>query len=323
MTCKTFRTAIAASTMLAGTFASLPAMAQEDAESYTIGVAIPSATHGFMGGLNWHAQDTISRLGETYPNIEFVLSTAGDASTMVNDIEDMVATRGIDALVVLPFESEPLTAPVQSVAEQDIFVTVVDRGLSEEGIEDLYVAGDNTGFGRVAGEYFAENLEEGDKIVVLRGIPTTLDNERVEAFEAAIEGSGIEVLDMQHGNWNRDDAFNVMQDYLSRFPEIDAVWAADDDMSIGALEAIAQAGRQDEMWVVGGAGMKEIIQRMMDGDPQLPVNVTYPPAQISTAIELTALALTSNAPVTGRFIIGSQRITPENAENFYFPDSPF
>lgn len=323
MTRKTFLTAIAASTMLAGTLAGLPAMAQEDAESYTIGVAIPSATHGFMGGLNWHAQDTISRLGETYPNIEFVLSTAGDASTMVNDIEDMVATRGIDALVVLPFESEPLTAPVQSVADQDIWVTVVDRGLSEDGIEDLYVAGDNTGFGRVAGEYFAENLEEGDKIVVLRGIPTTLDNERVEAFQAAIEGSGIEVLDMQHGNWNRDDAFNVMQDYLSRFPEIDAVWAADDDMSIGALEAIAQAGRQDEMWVVGGAGMKEIIQRMMDGDPQLPVNVTYPPAQISTAIELTALALTSNAPVTGRFIIGSQRITPENAENFYFPDSPF
>ncbi len=323
MTRKTFRTAIAASTMLAGAFAALPAMAQEETESYTIGVAIPSATHGFMGGLNWHAQDTIARLGETYPNIEFVLSTAGDASTMVNDIEDMVATRGIDALVVLPFESEPLTAPVQSVAEQDIFVTVVDRGLSEEGIEDLYVAGDNTGFGRVAGEYFAENLEEGQKIVVLRGIPTTLDNERVEAFEAAIEGSGIEVLDMQHGNWNRDDAFNVMQDYLSRFPEIDAVWAADDDMSIGALEAIAQAGRQDEMWVVGGAGMKEIIQRMMDGDPQLPVNVTYPPAQISTAIELTALALTSNAPVTGRFIIGSQRITPENAEQFYFPDSPF
>ncbi|MFD2237595.1 ABC transporter substrate-binding protein [Aureimonas populi] len=319
---RTFLSAIAASTMLAGAAVIMPATAQED-ESYTIGVAIPSATHGFMGGLNWHAQDTIARLGRTYPNIEFVLSTAGDASTMVNDIEDMVATRDIDALVVLPFESEPLTAPVQSVAEQDIWVTVVDRGLSEEGIEDLYVAGDNTGFGRVAGEYFAEALGEGDKIVVLRGIPTTLDNERVEAFQAAIEGSGIEVLDMQHGNWSRDDAFNVMQDYLSRFPEIDAVWAADDDMAIGALEAIAQAGRQDEMWVVGGAGMKEVIQRMMDGDPQLPVNVTYPPAQISTAIELTALGLVSSSPVSGRFIIASQRITPENAENFYFPDSPF
>lgn len=297
------------------------AAAQDD--SYTIGVAIPSATHGFMGGLNYHAQETIERLENEYDQLDFVLATAGDASKMVNDIEDMVATRDIDALVVLPFESEPLTSPVQAVAEQDIWVTVVDRGLSQPGIEDLYVAGDNPGFGRAAGEYFAQNLESGQKIVVLRGIPTTLDNERVEAFQQAIEGSGIEVLDMQHGNWNRDDAFNVMQDFLSKYDQIDAVWAADDDMAIGVLEAIAQAGREDEMWVVGGAGMKEIIKRIMDGDPQLPVNITYPPAQISTAIELTALGLLSNAPVSGRFIIGSQLITPENAEQFYFPDSPF
>lgn len=298
-----------------------PVLAQD--ETKTIGVAIPSATHGFMGGLNFHAQETIKRLEETYPQLDFVLATAGEAGKMVNDIEDMVATRNIDALVVLPFESEPLTSPVQAVKEQGIWVTVVDRGLSVPGIEDLYVAGDNPGFGRTAGEYFAANLEAGQKIVVLRGIPTTLDNERVDAFMAAIDGSGIEVLDMQHGNWNRDDAFNVMQDFLSKYDHIDAVWAADDDMAIGVLEAIAQVGRTEEMWVVGGAGMKEIIKRIMDGDPQLPVNVTYPPAQISTAIELTALGLVSNTPVSGRFIIGSQIVTPENAGNYYFPDSPF
>jgi ribose transport system substrate-binding protein len=89
------------------------------------------------------------------------------------------------------------------------------------------------------------------------------------------------------------------------------------------LEAIDQAGRKEEMWVVGGAGMKEIIKRIMDGDPQLPVNITYPPAQIATAIELTALGQVSSTPVSGRFIIGSQVVTPENAELFYFPDSPF
>ncbi len=298
-----------------------PVAAQE--ESYTIGVAIPSATHGFMGGLNYHAQASIERLQEAHPELEFVLATAGDSGKMVNDIEDMVATRGIDALVVLPFESEPLTSPVQAVKDQGIWVTVVDRGLSVEGIEDLYVAGDNTGFGRIAGEYFAENLSEGDNIVVLRGIPTTLDNERVAAFEAAIEGSGINVLDMQHGNWNRDDAFNVMQDFLSKYDDIDAVWASDDDMAIGVLEAIAQADRNEEMWVVGGAGMKQIIQRVGEGDPMLPVNVTYPPAQIATAIELTALGLLTPTPVSGRFIIGSQLVTPENADQFYFPDSPF
>ncbi|WBU52618.1 ABC transporter substrate-binding protein [Paracoccus sp. SCSIO 75233] len=297
------------------------ALAQD--ETTVIGVSIPSATHGFMGGLNWHAQDTIDRLEATYDNLDFVLSTAGDPGKQVSDIEDMLATRNIDALVVLPFESEPLTDPVKMVKEEGKFVTVVDRGLAEDGIEDLYVAGDNTAFGRVAGEYFRDNLDAGAKIVVLRGIPTTLDNERVDAFQAALEGSDKEILDMQHGNWNRDDAFNVMQDYLAKYPEIDAVWAADDDMAIGVLEAIAQAGREDEMVVVGGAGMKEIVSRIMESDPQLPVNVTYPPALISSAIEMTALNFVSNAPMTGRYIISSQLITPENAEQYYFPDSPF
>ncbi len=295
----------------------------QDAEKVVIGVSIPSATHGFMGGLNWHAQDTIARLGQTYPNIEFVLATAPDVGKQVADIEDMLATRDIDGLVVLPFESEPLTDPVKQVKDAGKFVTVVDRGLAEDGIEDLYVAGDNAAFGRVAGEYFRDNLKAGAKIVVLRGIPTTLDNERVEAFQAALEGSDKEILDMQHGNWNRDDAFNVMQDYLAKYPEIDAVWAADDDMAIGVLEAIAQAGREDQMVVVGGAGMKDIIKRIMDKDPQLPVNVTYPPALISSAIEMTALNFVSSAPMTGRYIISSQLITPENAEQYYFPDSPF
>lgn len=309
--------ALAAALGLAG-----PVVAQEG-EKTIIGVSIPSATHGFMGGLNWHAQDTIKRLGETYPNLEFVLSTAGDSAKQVNDIEDMMATRDIDALVVLPFESEPLTAPVKAVKDAGKFVTVVDRGLSQDGIEDLYVAGDNAAFGRVAGEYFKANLKPGAKIVVLRGIPTTLDNERVEAFQKALEGSEVEILDMQHGNWNRDDAFAVMQDYLAKYPQIDAVWAADDDMATGVLEAISAANRQDQMWVVGGAGMKEIVKRIMDGDKQLPVNVTYPPALISSAIEMTALRFVSKAPMTGRFIIGSELITPENASQFYYPDSPF
>lgn len=297
------------------------AMAQD--KTFVIGVSIPSATHGFMGGLNWHAQQTIDRLEAAYPQLDFVLATAGEPGKQVDDLEDMLATRNIDGLVVLPFESEPLTGPVKAVKDAGKWVTVVDRGLSQPGIEDLYVAGDNTAFGRVAGEYFKANLQSGAKIVVLRGIPTTLDNERVDAFQAAIDGSGIEIIDMQHGNWNRDDAFTVMQDFLSKHPKIDAVWAADDDMALGVMEAIAQAGREDEMWIVGGAGMKEIIKRIMEGDKQIPVNVTYPPAQISAAIEMTALRFVSDTPVYGRFIIGSTLVTPENAERFYFPDSPF
>lgn len=128
---------------------------------------------------------------------------------------------------------------------------------------------------------------------------------------------------MEHGNWNRDDAFTVMEDFLSKYPHIDAVWASDDDMAIGVLAAIEAAGRDDIQFVLGGAGMKEMIKRVADGDDMIPADVTYPPSMIATAIELTAVGLVSNAPVSGTFTIGSVLVTPENAMDFYYPDSPF
>ncbi|MBS1302644.1 ABC transporter substrate-binding protein [Loktanella sp. SALINAS62] len=310
-------------TILAGTAAAVIGTAVMAQDTKVIGVSIPAATHGWAGGMNFHAQEAINRLEDVYPDLDFVLATASDAGKQVNDIEDMVATRNISALVVLPFESDPLTPPVQSVADSGVWVTVVDRGLSVPGIEDLYVAGDNSGFGKVSGDYMASQMPDGGKIVVLRGIPTTIDNERVEGFQSAIEGSGIEILGMEHGNWNRDDSFNVMQDFLSKYDQIDAVWASDDDMAVGVLAAIEAADRQDVKFVLGGAGMKEMVKRVMDGDTMIPADVTYPPSMIATAIEMTAVGMTSTAPVSGNFTIGSVLITQDNAAQFYYPDSPF
>lgn len=288
-----------------------------------IGVSIPAATHGWTGGVNWWADQAKQRLESAYPDLQIVINTAGSATEQADDIEDLIAINQIDALVILPFESDPLTEPVASVKDRGIFVTVVDRGLSREGIEDVYVAGNNSAMGRVSAEYIIERLGGEGQIVVLRGIPTTIDNERVDAFMAEIEGTNIEVLDSQYANWNRDDGFEVMQDFLTRFPEIDAVWAQDDDIAVGVIEALLQAEREDEMFVVGGAGMKEMIKRVMDGDALVPVDVLYPPAMIATAMEVTALNFVSTVPILGRYILDSPLITQENAEQYYFPDSPF
>lgn len=296
---------------------------QAQEEGVTIGVSIPTATHGFMGGLNFWAAETERRVEATYPNIDVVIAAAANADEQANDLQDLVAINQIDALVVLPFESDPLTQPVARVKEQGIFVTVVDRGLSDPSIQDLYVSGNNTVFGRVAGQYFADTLSEGDNIVILRGIPTAIDTERFDAFMAAIEGSGINVLDDNYANWNRDDAYTTTQDFLTQFPDIDAIWAADDDMAEGVEAAVREAGREGDLFIVGGAGKKEMVQRIMEGDPLFPVNVSYSPAQISTAIETTVLNFVSSTPIVGEYLLESVLITPENAEQYYFPDSPF
>ena len=287
---RTIKTAVKACVTTAALTSAIGLSGAAVAQEYTIGVSIPAATHGWTGGVNYHAEEAKKRLEELYPDIEITISTAGTAGEQANDLEDLVSLRNIDALVVLPFESGPLTDPVRRVKDSGVFVTVVDRGLNQEGIEDLYVAGNNHELGRVSGEYIRDRLDGEGDIVVLRGIPTVIDDERVEGFQEAIEGSDVNILDMQHANWNRDDGFEVMQDYLSRFDNIDAVWAQDDDIALGVIEAVRQADREDELFIVGGAGMKDIIKRVMEGDELVPVDVLYPPAMIATASTLSPMA---------------------------------
>ncbi len=315
MSMKALTLALAATTALAA-----PAFAQEQIK---IGVSIPAATHGWAGGLNWHAQEAEKRIEAANPNIDIILVTADSPGDQAGDIEDLVSVQQIDALVVLPFESDPLVEPVRMAKDAGAFITVVDRGLPDTSIQDVYVAGNNTELGAVSAEYFKTRLGEGDNIVILRGIPTVIDTERFDAFMAGIEGSGINVLDNQFANWNRDDGFEVMQDFLSRFPDIDGVWAQDDDIAMGVVEAVRQAGREGEMFIVGGAGMKDVIKGIMDGDELIPVDVLYPPAMIATAMDVTVANFTSNGPVQGEYILGAPLVTQENAEQFYSPDSPF
>ena len=294
------------------------------AEKVVLGVAIPAATHGFTGGIVFWANQAKKDLEKANPGLQVIVKTASGAPEQANQLQDLQTVNKINALVIFPFESASLTKPVAQVKSKGVYVTVVDRGLTDTSAQDAYISGDNTAFGKIPAEYLAKTMGGKGNLVAMRGIATTLDNERMDAFNSVLKAyPDMKLLDAKYANWNRDDAFKVMQDYLTRFKQIDAVWAADDDMAVGVLEAIAQAGREDQMVVVGGAGMKEIIKRIMDKDPQLPVNVTYPPALISSAIEMTALNFVSSAPMTGRYIISSQLITPENAEQYYFPESPF
>jgi len=290
-------------------------------QSKTIAVSIPAADHGWTGGVVYHAQQEAKALEARYPGLKVIVKTSPDGASQANALEDLT-TQGIDALVALPHNSDELTDPIRQVKQKGVFVTVVDRALSDQTIQDLYVAGNNPELGRVAGEYIKKTLGSGD-IVVIRGLPIVIDEERIKGFEEAIKDSGIKVLDKQFGNWSRDDAFKVMQDYLAKYPKIDAVWCQDDDMAVGVLEAIKQANRTDIKFVVGGAGMKDMVKKVMDGDKMIPVDVLYPPAMVAVAMDLTAANLYDHLPVRGRYILDATLVTKDNAKEFYYPDSPF
>lgn len=299
-------------------------LACAQADKVVMGVSIPAATHGWAGGVVYWANRTQGELEKQYPGIKVVVKTAGSAAEQANQIQDLQTVNKINTLVILPFESAPLTQPVAQIKNKGVFVTVVDRGLTDTSAQNAYVAGDNPGFGKVAAEYMVKALGGKGELVILRGIPTVIDNQRVDAFNEVIKANpGMKVLDAKHGNWNRDDAFKVMQDYLTRFKKIDAVWASDDDMAVGVQKAIEQAKRSDIKLVIGGAGAKGYVKKVMDGDPIVTADVTYSPSMIADAMKLTADARVKGSAMPATTIIPSLLITKDNAASFYFPDSPF
>lgn len=296
---------------------------QAQERNITIAVSIPAATHGWTGGVVYHAEQAEKEIEAAFPNIDVVVSTASSATAQVSSLEDLSATRKLDALVILPFTSEELTGPVEQVKSNGTFITVVDRGLADPAIQDLYVAGDNIAVGANTAHWLSDQLGGEGEIVVLRGIPTVIDDERIKGFSDVIAKTNIKILDIQYANWNQDEAFTLMQDYLSKYPKIDAVWANDDDMLLGVIEALDQAGRKDIRFALGGNGMKQVIEMVKEGNVRTPISTPYPPSMVKSAIYMTAGQFAGQAPMRGTFKLDAPLITPENADQFYFPDSPF
>lgn len=293
------------------------------ADKKVIAVSIPAADHGWTAGIVYHAQAAAKEINKAYPDVEVIVKTSPSAAAQVSALEDLSASRNLAALVILPYSSEELTTPVKAVKGKGTFITVVDRGLSDASIQDLYVAGDNIAVGRNTAKYLVDKLGGKGNLVVLRGIPTVIDDERIKGFQDAIKGTELKVLDIQYAHWNSDEAFKLMQDYLSKYPKIDAVWANDDDMLLGVLEAIKQSGRKEIKYALGGNGMKEIVKKVIDGNAVTPVETPYPPSMIKTAIYMTVANLTAQAPVRGTVKLDAPLITQKNAKEYYFPNSPF
>ncbi|MCJ9750141.1 substrate-binding domain-containing protein [Neorhizobium sp. BETTINA12A] len=310
------RLAVASLALLAGT-----AFAQD--KKVTIGVSIPAADHGWTAGVVFHAERVAKLLMKEHPGLNVIVKTSPDAASQANAVQDL-AVQGLDALVILPSDPDPLVNAIQQVKDKGTFVALVDRApsVNDSTIRDLYVAGNNPALGQVAGEYIKKTTPEA-QVVVIRGLPIPIDQQRQDGFDKGIAGSKVKVLDRQFGNWNRDDAFKVMQDFLTKHQKIDVVWCQDDDMAVGVLEAIAQAKRTDIKYIVAGAGSKDMVKKVMDGDKMVPVDVLYPPAMVATAMELTAGNFYDKVPVSGTYILDATLVTKDNAKNFYFPDSPF
>lgn len=307
----------------------LPSFALAQAK-VKVGVSIPTADHGWTGGINWWAQKAIKDWQAKDKNVEFILVTADSPQKQVNDVEDLM-TRGIHALVILAHDSSTLTPVVKRAYDKGVYVVSVDRGLTEKA-ENVYIAGDNPGLGAVSAEWMGKALGGKGQIVLLEGIPTVINTERVEGFKNVMKAKypGIKILESQPAYWDTQKGLALMENYLQKYKQIDGVWAQDDDVLIGVLQAYKESGRKDVKVMLGGAGSKVMIKRIMDNDPLVRADVTYPPSMVATGISLGVLGVRNQAlqgfyqkKIPSKIVLAAELITKENAKDYYVPESVY
>ncbi len=289
-----------------------------------IGVSIPAADHGWTAGVGWWAKRAMA----VHPQVQWQYQTADTPQKQIEQIENMM-TRGIDALVILATESAPLTPIAKKAREKGIYIVNVDRGFLEP-VADVFLEGDNKAFGRASAEFVAKRMNGKGNLVIMTGIPCTVDTDRVNAaMEVFKRYPEIRILGTQPAMWNREKGLAVMQNFLTQHRTIDAVWTQDDDTLMGAIKAVKEAGREKEMFMVGGAGMKDVIKMVLDKDPLVPADITYPPSMIAAGIHLAVSNLRDGKEQRiGEFmpkhmLIDVDLVTPENAKAYYFPESVY
>lgn len=292
-----------------------------ETKKFTIAVSIPTATHGWTAGVVDWAEKTKAKYADEADITIYASEGVDDQAEKLGTM----ATKGYDGLVILSFDPAAVTPAVKANRDSFGYVVSVDRGLADP-IADVWMRGDNLKFGSEAAKFMAEKLGGSGNILVLRGIAGPVDEDRVTGFQDVMkEFPNIKILAMQPAEWNQDKAFTVTQNMLLKYKDVDAIWAADDDMAMGALKAVEQAGLAD-VWLVGGGGSKVVVKRVMDGDARFPATVTYSPKMIELAIERCLADLKAGKKPTGTQmdeVLPVDLVLPANAKDHYFEDSVY
>lgn len=297
------------------------------ADKYKIGISVPSADHGWTAGLLWWAKKAADEIGQKDEDVEFFVVAASSGTKQVGDVEDLMI-KGINALVILPHNPATLQKVIEEAYAEGIYTVVVDRELATPA-QDVFIAGDNPGLGRVGGEWLANEMGGKGNVVVIEGMQIPINKQRVDAFNAVVAGyPDMKILDSQPADWSTQKALAVMENFLQKHPSIDAVWCQDDDMLKGVMQAIKESGRTDIKTVLGGAGSKDIIKMIIDGHPIVRSTVTYSPSMVASGIALAVAGVKGenlgnmyHKPT--RVILGAELVNADNAADFYFPDAAF
>ncbi len=259
-----------------------------------------------------------------YSNIELIVTDAnGDAAKLTSDVEDVLA-QNVDGIIISAGPLEAAPAALDAIEAAGIPVVLVDR-LLKGGNYTSWIGPDNYTIGVQDGQYIVDRLGGEGRLVVLRGGPAdnSIGLDRTNGMLSVVETSNIEVQTApDFGGWSEDGGFTLMEDMLALYDKIDAVFCENDSMCLGAQKAIADAGRSEEMFLVGVDGQKEALLQILNGTNYAATGLNNSD-QIGRAAFHRLMAILAGAVPPQDTVLPSPLITIDNAARYYNPDSVF
>lgn len=242
-----------ASALVLGSLASNVALAKD-----TIALAVSTLDNPFFVTLKEGAEKEASKLGYNL----VVLDSQNDPSKELSNVED-ITVRGAKVLLINPTDSTAVANAVRVANKKNIPVITLDRGAAQ-GDAVSHIASDNVAGGKMAGDFIAEKLGDNAKVIQLEGIAgTSAARERGEGFKQAVQAHKFEILASQPADFDRTKGLNVMENLLTAQPNVQAVFAQNDEMALGAIRAVQAANKS--VLIVGFDGTDDGMKAVKSG----------------------------------------------------------
>lgn len=232
-----------------------------------IAIVLKTLTSEFWQSMKTGAEEKADELGIQLD--VYAANSEDDVEGQVALVENAIS-QGYDAIGVAPISNVNLNNVVAQATAAGIYVVNVDEAIDLENLVGLggavqaFVTTDNVAVGNMAGEFIVEAIGGSGQVAIIEGKAGVASGEaRKQGASEAFDAAGLELVDSQPADWDRTKAFDLATNYLSKYPDLKAIYCANDTMAMGAQEAVASSGR--DVVVVGTDGNSDAIESVEAG----------------------------------------------------------
>ena len=282
-----------------------------------VALVLKTLNHPFFVDMRRGAQEAADRLG-----VQLQVQAAEreiDVEKQMQIVENLIQT-GIQVLCITPSGSREIVPALVKARDRQVPIVIVDTRLDPQAAADAgvqpktFIGSDNYAGGKLAGEYTVTLTGRKARIGILEGIPGhETGDSRLRGFRDAVASHpGMTIAASQPANWERDQGFNVFQNMLQAHPDIDTVFAASDLMALGAIEAIAAAGKTGKIRVIGFDALDDARAAIDAGT--MSASVAQFPYDMGKAAVESAVKVLDGETLPGDIIVKLEMVTKASAK---------